>query len=81
MAKQSNDDASGLPGLDKFSFTVGALRRKEGFLGWPHCLSLPCRCPAMKQRLPLMAAHGPAQANAISQRILLRAGTEVDGEA
>jgi hypothetical protein len=40
LAKQPNYDESGLPGLNKFSFTVGALRRKEGFLVWPHCLSL-----------------------------------------
>lgn len=56
-----NYDVSGLPGLNKFSFTLGALRRKEGLEVWPHCLSLLCRCPAGKQWTPLMV-RGPAQA-------------------
>lgn len=61
LARQSNYDASGLPGLNKFSFTLGALRRKEGLEVWPHCLSLLCRCPAGKQWAPL-TVRGPAQA-------------------
>lgn len=81
MAKQSNYDASGLPGLNKFSFTVGALRRKEGFLVWPHCLSLLRRCRAVEQWTPLMGVLGPAHARAVCQRILLRAGMEASGEA
>ena len=61
LARQSNYDVSGLPGLNKFSFTLGALRRKEGLEVRPHCLSLLCRCPAGKQWTPLMV-RGPAQA-------------------